>query len=71
MVMFSLFNSQSLTSNITYQAIIAKDSPVFDIAGRGTVTQLIKAVEKGTASLTDRDEYGCSLLQVRSFPGWP
>jgi hypothetical protein len=66
-VMFSINNSQPLTATVTYQARIPNGSPVFEKVKWGTVAQLIKAVEEGTASLTDRDEDGRSLLNVSSF----
>jgi hypothetical protein len=52
------------TTTITYQAMIPNDSAVFKIARSGKVTDLIELFEKGTASLTDRDEQGGSLLSV-------
>jgi hypothetical protein len=51
-------------AKITYQAMIPNGSAVFDIVASGQVKKLIEALEKGTASLTDRDEQGCSLLSV-------
>jgi hypothetical protein len=52
------------TATITYQAMIPNNSAVFRIARSGEVTDLIELFEKGTASLTDRDEQGGSLLSV-------
>jgi hypothetical protein len=49
---------------ITYQAMIPNNSPIFEIASSGKVTELIELLEKGTGSLTDHDEQGRSLLNV-------
>jgi len=55
------------SATITYQAIIPNDSEVFKIAGSGEVKELIELLVKGTASLTDRDEEGRSLLNVSCY----
>jgi hypothetical protein len=52
------------SATITYQATIANDSEIFHIVRSGQVKDLIGALEKGTARLTDRDEEGRSLLYV-------
>lgn len=52
------------TPKISYQAMIPNDSEVFEIVISGQVEKLIGALEKGTTSLTDRDEQGRSLLNV-------
>jgi hypothetical protein len=49
---------------ITYQAMIPNDSKIFRLIEFGQVEEFIKAFEQGTASLTDRDEQGRSLLNV-------
>ncbi|KAF4629078.1 hypothetical protein G7Y89_g9078 [Cudoniella acicularis] len=51
-------------AKITYQAVISNDSEVFGIVARGDVERLVGALEKHTASLTDLDEQGRSLLNV-------
>jgi hypothetical protein len=48
---------------IKYQALIS-NSEVFKIVGFGEVKELIELLEKGGASLTDRDEEGRSFLNV-------
>jgi hypothetical protein len=55
------------SATITYQAMIPNDSEVFKIAGWGEVKELIELLVKGTASLTDRDEEGRSLLNVSCY----
>ena len=55
------------SATITYQAMIPNDSEVFEIAGSGEVKELIGLLEKGIASLTDRDEEGRSLLNVSCY----
>jgi hypothetical protein len=55
------------SATVTYQAIIPNDSKVFEIVGSGDVKELIELLEKGTASLTDCDEDGCSLLLVGCY----
>jgi hypothetical protein len=52
------------SARITYQATIPNDSEVFLLVSSGQVQQLIEALDKGTAHLTDRDEEGRSLLNV-------
>lgn len=54
-------------ASITYQAMILNDSKVFKIAASGEVKKLIELLEKGIASLTDRDEEGRSLLNVSCY----
>jgi hypothetical protein len=49
---------------ITYQAMIPNDSEIFNLIEFGNVEEFINALEQGTASLTDRDEQGRSLLSV-------
>ncbi|KAH8593914.1 hypothetical protein B0O99DRAFT_193320 [Bisporella sp. PMI_857] len=49
-------------ARITYQAMRPNDSEVFKIAKSGCINWLIEAIQQGTASLTDRDEEGRSLL---------
>jgi hypothetical protein len=49
---------------ITYQAMIPNDSEIFNLIKFGKVEEFIEALERGTASLTDRDEQGRSLLHV-------
>lgn len=51
-------------AKITYQAMIQNDSEVFDFVRNDQVTKLVEALQKGTASLNDRDEQGRSLLNV-------
>ena len=55
------------SATITYQAMIPNDSEVFRIAGSGEVKELIELLKKGTASITDRDEEGRSLLNVSCY----
>jgi hypothetical protein len=50
---------------LTYQAMVPNDSEVFKIIDAGDVEALKKALAMKTASLTDRDENGRSLLSVR------
>jgi hypothetical protein len=52
-------------SKITYQAMIPNDSEIFSLIESGQVEEFINALEQGTASLTDHDEEGRSLLLVR------
>jgi hypothetical protein len=47
--------------------MIPNNSEVFKIVGSGEVKELIELLEKGTASLTDRDEEGRSLLNVSRY----
>jgi hypothetical protein len=49
---------------ITYQAMIPNNSKIFSIIEFGQVEEFVEALEQGTASLTDRDEQGRSLLNV-------
>jgi len=49
---------------ISYQAMKPNDSEVFKIVKFGDVETLIRAIESGSASLTDQDEKGRSLLSV-------
>lgn len=49
---------------ITYQAIRPNDSEIFKIVTSGQLQKLLWALENVTASLTDRDEEGRSLLHV-------
>jgi len=60
-----------LPMKLTYQAMVPNDSEVFKIVDAGDVEALKKAFVMKTASLTDRDEDGRSLLSVRiiSDPG--
>lgn len=51
-------------ATITYQAMIPCYSEIFVIVSCGTVTELIELLETSTASLTDHDEEGRSLLSV-------
>jgi hypothetical protein len=53
------------SATITYQATIPNNSEVFKIIEFGKLEDLLKALEAKTASLTDRDEKGRSLLNVR------
>ena len=52
---------------ITYQAMIPNDSEIFNIMKFGELEDLLEALEAKTASLTDRDEEGRSLLNVSIF----
>jgi len=54
-----------LPMKLTYQAMVPNDSEVFKIVDAGDVEALKKAFVMKTASLTDRDEDGRSLLSVR------
>ena len=54
-----------LPMKLTYQAMVPNDSEVFEIVDAGDVEALKKAFASKTASLTDRDEDGRSLLSVR------
>ena len=60
-----------LPMKLTYQAMVPNDSEVFKIVDAGDIEALKKAFVMKTASLTDRDEDGRSLLSVRiiSDPG--
>lgn len=49
--------------------MISNDSEVFKIAGSGEVEELLKLLEEGIASITDRDEEGRSLLAVSRCRG--
>jgi hypothetical protein len=55
------------SATITYQAMVPNYSKVFKIAGSGEVKELIELLEKGAASLTDRDEEGRSHLNVSCY----
>ena len=57
----------SPSAMITYQATRPNNSEVFTIVGFGKVEDLLKALEANTASLTDRDEEGRSLLNVSYY----
>ncbi len=57
----------SPSAMITYQATRPNKSEVFTIVRFGKVEDLIKALEAKTASLTDRDEEGRSLLNVSYY----
>ncbi len=50
---------------ITYHAMIPNNSEVFKIIKLGELEELLRALEAKTVSLTDRDEDGRSLLNVR------
>ncbi len=63
-IVFDFTPRLSPSATITYQAMIPNDSEVFRIVRSGQVKELIKALDKGTARLTDRDEEGRSLLNV-------
>lgn len=52
------------SARITYQATIPNNSEIFSIIEHGELEDLVKALENKTASLTDRDEEGRSLLNV-------
>jgi hypothetical protein len=54
-----------LPMKLTYQVMVPNDSEVFGIVDAGDVEALKKAFAMKTASLTDRDEDGRSLLSVR------
>lgn len=56
------------SATVTYQAMIPNDSEIFKIIESGEVEELLEALDNKTASLTDRDEEGRSLLNVGS-PG--
>lgn len=51
-------------AKVTYQAIVPNDSEVFRLVRENRVKELIEALKKGTAHLTDRNEKGRSLLSV-------
>ncbi|CAG8975236.1 hypothetical protein HYALB_00011936 [Hymenoscyphus albidus] len=51
-------------AKIIYQATIPRGSRVFQIIESGNLHRLMEVIQEGTASLTDRDEDGCSLLNV-------
>lgn len=53
------------SARITYQATRPNDSEIFSIVQYGKLEDLLKVLEERTASLTDRDEEGRSLLNVR------
>ncbi len=57
----------SPSATITYQAILPNDSEIFKIVRSGKPKDLLKALEAKTASLTDRDEEGRSLLNVSYY----
>lgn len=63
-VVFDFTPHLNPSATITYQAMISNDSEVFHIVSSGQVHELIEALYKGTARLTDRDEEGRSLLNV-------
>jgi hypothetical protein len=63
-VVFDFTPHLNPSATITYQAMIPNDSEVFRIIRSGQVKELVKALSKGTARLTDRDEEGRSLLNV-------
>lgn len=67
-VVFDFTPSLDPCATITYQAMIPSDSKVFRIAQSGDVGELLELLNGGTASLTDRDEEGRSLLNVRFVP---
>lgn len=56
------------SARINYQATRPNDSEIFSIVQNGKLEDLFKALEEKTASLTDRDEEGRSLLNVRYAP---
>ncbi|CAG8952002.1 hypothetical protein HYFRA_00000738 [Hymenoscyphus fraxineus] len=58
-------------AKITYQATIPKSSRVFQIIESGNLHQLMEVIQEGTASLTDRDENGCSLFNYAIFYSHP
>jgi hypothetical protein len=66
-VVFDLTPHLDPSTAITYQAMIPNDSEVFKIASFGEVKELIQLLERSTASLTDRDEEGRSLLNVSCY----
>lgn len=56
------------STSITYQATRPNDSEIFSIVRYGKLEELLKVLEEKTektAGLTDRDEEGRSLLNVR------
>ncbi|KAE9380968.1 hypothetical protein N431DRAFT_137126 [Stipitochalara longipes BDJ] len=55
-----------LPMKLTYQAMVPNDSEVFKIVEAGDVEALERVLDMKTASLTDRDEDGRSLLSMRS-----
>jgi hypothetical protein len=67
-VVFEFTPQLNLPSNLSYQAMIPNGSEVFNIVASGQVKELIEALENGTASLTDRDQQGRSLLNVSCRP---
>jgi hypothetical protein len=67
-VVFDFTPHLYLSANISYQAMILNDSEVFEIVASGQVRTLIETLEKGAASLTDRDQQGRSLLSVSCHP---
>ena len=54
----------SICPAISFHAIVPNDSPVFEIVKRGDVQSLRKLLDQGSASLTDCDTDGHSLLWV-------
>ncbi|KAE8452639.1 hypothetical protein EG329_013898 [Mollisiaceae sp. DMI_Dod_QoI] len=66
-VVFDFVPHLNPSATITYQTIIPNDSKVFKIVRFGEVEELIELLENGTASLTDRDEEGRSLLNYATF----
>lgn len=52
------------SATITYHAFIPNDSEIFEIVKYGQVKDLIKFLDNRSASLTNRDEEGRSLLHV-------
>jgi hypothetical protein len=52
---------------ITYQAMIPNYSEIFRLIKSGQLEEFIKALDQGTASLTDRDEQGRTLLSVSYY----
>jgi hypothetical protein len=54
----------NLPMKLTYQVMVPNDSEVFKIIDAGDVEALKNALAMKTASLTDRDENGRSLLSV-------
>ncbi|KAH8654629.1 hypothetical protein BGZ60DRAFT_157628 [Tricladium varicosporioides] len=63
-VIFDITPHLDPVAKITYQAIRPNDSEIFRIVMSGEVEKLVEALAKGTASLTDRDEEGRSLLKA-------
>jgi hypothetical protein len=63
-IVFDFTPYLDLKPQITYQAIRPNYSEIFLIAAYGELKQFVKALERRTASLTDRDEQGRSLLSV-------